>query len=156
MDYTQSEYLVPIFDYGVLHLELNTALFILFLFLIAMFLLNRLLFRPVLRTLDQRAALVNGIREDNARKQHEIARLTEEYEARMEEIRSEIDQFRQKARRESGRQAEAILTQARRDAEERLGRSMGELEREIARLRAEVLRGAGTLAEQITVRILER
>jgi F-type H+-transporting ATPase subunit b len=156
MDYTQSEYLVPIFDYGVLHLELNTAVFILALFLIVTFVLNRMLFRPVLRTLDARAALVNGVREDNAKKQDEIAQLTREYETRMDEIRHELDRFRQDARRQASRDAEAILGRARDDSEKRLAKSMGELDAEINRLRGEVLGSAGALAQHITTRILER
>ena len=156
MDYTQSEYLVRIFDYGVLHLELNTALFILALFLTVTFVLNWMLFRPVLRTLDARAALVSGVREDNARKQAELDRLTREYETRMDEIRAELDKFRQEARRETGRQVEAIVGRARQDAEQRLAQVMGELDREIQRVRGEVLGGAAQLAQHITQRILER
>ena len=156
MDYAQSEYLLPVFNFGVLHLELNTALFILVLFLSVAFVLNRLLFQPVLRTLDARTTLVNGVREDNARKQDEITRLTREYETRMNQIRGEIDQFRQEARREGARQAEGILSRAHEASEERLARSMDEMEREIAAVRGDVLRGAGRLAERITQRLLER
>ena len=48
MVYTDSDYLIPIFDFGLgLHLELNTALFIFVLVLIVMFSMNRLLFEPV-------------------------------------------------------------------------------------------------------------
>ena len=156
MDYTQSEYLVPIFNYGVLHLELNTAFFILVVFLFVTFALNRLLFQPVLRTLERRAALVEGIRAGNTGKQQEIAQLTRQYEARMDEIRGEIDRFRQERRREAGRDAEAILAQAREASEARLARSMEELQRQLAEVRTDVLKGTGRLAEQITRRILER
>lgn len=156
MDYTQSEYLVRIFDYGVLHLELNTALFILALFLTVTFVLNRLLFRPVLLTLDARAALVTAVREDNTRKQGEIDRLTAEYEARMDEIRAELDRFRQEARRETAQQVEGILSRARTQAEQRLATAMGELERDMQQVRKDVLQGAGQLAQQITRRVLER
>jgi F-type H+-transporting ATPase subunit b len=156
MDYTQSEYLVPIFDYGVLHLELNTAIFILALFAIVTLLLNMLLFRPVLRTLDARAALVTGVRDDNARKQAEIDRLTREYETRMDEIRAELDRFRQDARRDTAREVEAILSRARESAEQKLSKAMGELEAELGTVRSDVLGTAGDLARHISQRILER
>ena len=48
-----------IFDYGVLHLEWPTAAFIAVVFLLTMFLLNQLLFKPLLRTLDGREAILH-------------------------------------------------------------------------------------------------
>jgi len=154
MNYRASEHLIPIFDYGVLHLELNTALFILVLFLAVMLLLNRLLFKPVLRTLDGRAALLTGIQADNARKEQEIAKLTREYETRMAKIRDEVDQLRKESRRESAKAAEGILAAARQAAEQKLSAALAELEREIQRSRAEALAGAKGLAGQITRRVL--
>ena len=154
MDYRASEYLIPIFDYGVLHLELNTALFILALFLVVMFLLNRLLFKPVLRTLDGRAALLTGIQADNARKAQEIAKLTGEYETRMAKIRDEVDRLRREARRESAKAAEGILAGARQAAEQNMSAALVELEREIQRARTEAMAGAKGLAGQITRRVL--
>lgn len=156
MDYTQSEYLVPIFNYGVLHLELNTALFILAVFLIVTFFLQRWLFRPVLRTLRNRNALMEGIREGNAEKQQDISRLTKEYEERMDQIRAEIDQFRQERRREASRDAGAILARARETAEAELSRSMEDMERAMVQVRDDVLKNSGRLAEEITQRILGR
>ena len=41
MDYKASPHLVRIFDFDVLHMELNTPLYILALVLVVMFLLNR-------------------------------------------------------------------------------------------------------------------
>jgi F-type H+-transporting ATPase subunit b len=154
MDYRASQHLIPIFDYGVLHLELNTALFILALFLVVMFALNRLLFRPVLRTLEGRESLVSQIQTGNASKEQEIAKLTAEYQTRMTQIRDELDKLRQQSRRESSRQVEAILSQARKTAEQRLAEAMAGLEQEMSRLRAEALADARRLAEQIARRVL--
>jgi len=154
MDYRASEHLIPIFDYGVLHLELNTALFILVLFLVVMVALNRLLFRPVLRTLDNRAALLSGIQTDNARKEQEIARLTKEYEERMAQIRDEIDQIRRQSRRESAQAAESIMAQARQAAEQKMSAALADLEREIEAVRKQALQGARGLATRIAQRVL--
>jgi F-type H+-transporting ATPase subunit b len=154
MNYRASEHLIPIFDYGVLHLELNTALFILVLFLVVMFALNWLLFKPVLRTLDGRAALLAGIQTDNARKEQEIAKLTREYETRMAQIRDEIDRLRQDSRRESAKAAEGIVSAARQAAEQKMSSVLAELQREVARVRAEALAGAKSLAAEITRRVL--
>jgi len=154
MDYRASEHLIPIFNYGVLHLELNTALFILVLFLTVMFLLNRLLFKPVLRTLDGRAALLTGIQSDNAHKEQEIAKLTREYETRLAKIRDEVDQLRKESRRESAKAVEGILSEARQAAQRKMSAALVELERDIQGARTEALAGAKGLAGQIARRVL--
>lgn len=43
-----------IFDFGLLHLEWSNALFVLVVFSICAFLMNRLLFQPVIQTLNNR------------------------------------------------------------------------------------------------------
>jgi len=48
-----------IFDYGLLHMELPSALFILVVFVVTMILLNLLLFKPVVRTIEGRAQILN-------------------------------------------------------------------------------------------------
>ena len=155
MDYKASEYLIPVFDYGVLHLELNTALFILVLFGIVVFSLNRLLFRPVLRTLDNRTALVEGIQSDNAAKEAEIERLTEEYRANLERVREEVAQFRQETRRAASLEADSILAAARETAERELEAGLATLKSQMAGLRAEALGNVERLAEQITQSVLQ-
>ncbi len=156
MDYKASEYLIPVFDYGVLHLELNTALFILVLFGIVVFALNGLLFRPVLRSLDNRTALVEGIQSDNAAKEAEIERLAEEYRANLDRVREEVAQFRQENRRAASLEAESILAVARETTERELEAALATLETEMAGLRREALGNVERIAQQITQRVLER
>ena len=45
-------------DYGMLHLQLATPVVVLIILFIMIFTLNKLLFQPVLRTLDNRNAVV--------------------------------------------------------------------------------------------------
>ncbi len=47
-------------DYGLLHLQLATPLTVLAFILLMIFLLNKLFFQPVLRTLDQRKENIQG------------------------------------------------------------------------------------------------
>ena len=120
MEYRVSEHLLPVFDYGVLHLELNTALFIFGLVLIVMFALNRLLFRPVLRSLDNRAALLGEVRESTHRREKEIENLEADYRRRLAQVREEVNRFRQEVRREAQQEVDAILAEARRVADREL------------------------------------
>lgn len=154
MDYRASEHLIPIFDFGVLHLELNTALFIFVLVLIVMFAMNRLLFQPVLRSLDNRAALMDRLGESARARSEKIGQLTAEYEAQLAQVREDVNRYRQEARRQAQAEVAETLAESRRIAEQELQSATGELEREVARIRAELMGGVDGLAERVTVRVL--
>ena len=156
MDYQASEHLIPIFDFGVLHLELNTALFILVLVLVVMYAMNRLLFQPVLRTLDNRAASMEQIREATARHAGEVEQLEKNYEARLAKVREEVLQFRNEARREAQAEVAAILDEAREASGRDLESSLSGLEEELKALRGELFAGVEGLSERITQRVLEK
>ena len=55
MNFRDSDHLIPIFDFDILNMQLNTPLFILALVLFVMFFMNKLLFQPVLKALSVRA-----------------------------------------------------------------------------------------------------
>ena len=87
MNFRDSEYLIPIFDFDILNMQLNTPLFIFALVLLVMFLMNRLLFQPVLRTLESRESFLGGLAEAAAGQREEIQRLSEDYEQNLEKVR---------------------------------------------------------------------
>ncbi len=155
MDYKQSPHLIEVFDFDILHMELNTPLFILALVLVVMFFLHRLLFRPVLRTLDNRAQTMGSL-EEAAAKQHEQTRgLVEDYERQLADVRANVAQVRHEGAREAQQQMSVILEQARSEAQQELERAMGELEGEVQQARQELTAAAERLAEQATNRILQ-
>ena len=156
MDYTESDYLIPIFDFGLgLHLELNTALFIFVLVLIVMFSMNRLLFEPVLRTLDNRSQMLGKLRESTQQRLREIEALDRDFQTQLARVREEVNIYRQEARRDAQDAVEAVLADARRAVEADLTSAMSELEKEAHRLRDELTERVGGLARQITHRVLE-
>ena len=156
MDYRASEHLIPIFDFGLgLHLELNTALFIFVLVLIVMFSMNRLLFEPVLRTLDNRSQMLGKLRESTQQRLREIEALDRDFQTQLARVREEVNIYRQEARRDAQDAVEAVLADARRAVAADLTSAMSELEKEAHRLRDELTERVGGLARQITHRVLE-
>ena len=113
MDFKASKHLIPIFDYDILHMQVNTPLFILLLVLVVMFCLNKLLFQPVLKTLDRRAGVLSKLAGEAESRKAEVERLTQSYEADLAKARMEVAEVRQLAHMEAERAAEAILAQAR-------------------------------------------
>lgn len=152
--YLESEHLRKVFDFGLLHLELNTPLFILGLLLVVMFALNFLLFRPVLRTLDNRkaqAAAKIGAAEGAA---GEIAKLADQYEADLARLRREVAQVRQEGHQAAQAEVSGILSQAREAAQGDFEAAMAELRQQTGEARAELEASAAGLAGQISQRLV--
>ena len=154
MDYRASEYLIPIFDFDVLHLQLNTPVYIFGLVLIVMFFMNKLMFQPVLRTLEQRKTYIDGLESSAGEQQEEIARLIGEYEAKLEAARKEVAQVRADAAREAERVTRATLASARQEADAEFKTACREFKKELEVARKELEAKAQALAEQTANRIL--
>jgi F-type H+-transporting ATPase subunit b len=155
MDYKASPHLIEIFDFDILHMELNTALYILVLVLVVMYFLNRLLFRPVLRTLDNRAKLRESLEEAAKAHRDEIARLTQDYEARLAEVLAEVARVRQESSRQSHGEVDAILSRAREEAQADYQAAMEDLRLQVEAAKRELGDASRRLAEQTTNRILQ-
>jgi F0F1-type ATP synthase membrane subunit b/b' len=154
MNYQASPHLIRVFDFQILHMELNTVLFILGLVLIVMFFLNRLLFRPVLRTLDNRAHLMSSLRDKSTQYRQEIERLALTYQENLAQVRQEVARVRAETQKEIQQSVNQILSQARQEAQASAERALQDLERQIAQARSQLPVIGRALAEQATRRIL--
>lgn len=155
MNYTQSPHLIRVFDFDVLHMELNTVLYIFVLVLVVMFLLNKLLFRPVLRTLESRARLMTELEQAQQGHREQMERLAEDYEARLADVRAEVARVRQESGRETQGEVTAILERARQEAQSEFQAAMDDLRQQIDQARQELGEASRALAEQTTHRILQ-
>lgn len=154
MDYTQSSHLVRLFDFGILHMELNTPLYVLGLVLIVMFFLNKWLFRPVLRTLDNRERALESLQETTANARGEVAKLAEGYAVNLAAVRTEVAAVRAEQNRKSQQEVEAILERARTLARAEFDAALGELEGEVALAKRELAASSRHLAEQVANRVV--
>ena len=154
MNFRDSEYLIPIFDFDILNMQLNTPLFIFALVLLVMFLMNRLLFQPVLRTLESRESFLGGLADDAAGQRVEIQRLSEDYAQNLEKVRGEVTLVRQEARQEIQQAVDAILDSARQEANAELRQALSELDTEVEQAKGELRQAAQGLAEKAANQIL--
>ena len=134
----------------------GSLVFVLILFLIFVFVLNRILFRPIGRVLDERQTLTEG-----AANQARAAR--QRYEARLAEYEATIRQARAESYRRSEQERAAALDERRRlieeakhHAHEEIGRARHEIERQVAGARAALESESRQIAERISRTVLGR
>ncbi len=143
-----------IFNYGVLHLEWPTALFIFVAFMVTMFLLNHLLFAPILRTLDAREAEVNKNNEKVKSLEQKIEMSEKGYQDKIRNLQILIQDSRQKALNEAMEEAKVIISKARDKAEQ----TLADAEKELLTTKNDALKEAaqltGKLAELINTKAI--
>ena len=77
-------------DYGLLHLQLATPFAVMIVLFIMIYSLNKLLFQPVLRTLDNRSDAIT-------KSQHSVIQVSEEVESLKQEFQQKLDAVRTEA-----------------------------------------------------------
>ena len=154
MNYQASPHLIRFFDFDLLHMELNTPLYTLALVLVVMFLMNKLLFRPVLQTLANRAKLMQSLQNAAVGHREQMDRLNQDYESRLAEVRAEVARVRAESGRETQREVNAILEQAHKEAQADFESALADLQQQVEAAKRELSAASQRLAEQTTNRIL--
>lgn len=154
MDYRSSEFYRNIFDYDILFMDINTPLYIFVLVLIVMFFMQKLLFKPVQRTLDARQAHADALHQRTRQHHAEIERLTKDYNDRLDEVRAEVARVRADARRDAERTVAGILERARQQIDADIKSAMADLELQVTQTRAELSQRATSLADEAVTRVL--
>jgi len=135
-----------IFDFGMLHLEWPTALFILVIFLLTMFVLNALLFQPILKTLESRQKDLDQNKKETEDLARSIEKSDQDYQAKLAEMREEIQSSRQNAIDEALANAKQIVEQAK----ENINQKLADAEKELDQERQSALDQAASLTSDLT------
>jgi len=77
-------------DYGLLHLQLATPVIVLIILFIMIFSLDKLLFQPVLRTLDNRSAAIEKSQKHVIQVSDEVERLKQDFQQKLDSVRAEV------------------------------------------------------------------
>jgi len=114
----------------------GSLIFVLILFLIFVFVLNRILFRPISRVLDERQTLTEGsANEARASRRRYEARLAE-YEATIREARAEGYRRSEQQRAAALEERRHLIEEAKLQAHDQIDRARTEIERQVAGARA--------------------
>lgn len=155
MDYRDSPYLIEVFDFDLLHMQLNTPLFILVLVLAVMFFMNRWLFRPLLETLERRQERVEALHRSVDTQRAEAERLAAQRARQLAAQQAELLAAQQAALRAATEEAARVQNAARKAAQRELEQSRLAIQADLQRAREQAPTLAAQLA-QTMVRKLSR
>lgn len=126
------------------------------IFVLLVFSLDRLLFRPLLQVMNERKARTSGtIAEANRRMQH-YAELFERYQNAIKEARAEGYRIQEQARSEGVKKRSAMLEAARAGAEGLIRESRENIRDQVEAAKAQLEREAQEMARTIAAAILKR
>ena len=138
-------------------IELNQSLIIQIVnFIIFLFILNYLIFKPVVRVLNERRERIDGTMEKAQLLEAEVQKKLEEYEQRIEEAKSQAANEKERLRR----QGESISKEMVEKARKELARDIPIIRKQIAgetdRARRELEKMAQEMARDVACRVLGR
>ena len=118
-------------DYGLLHLQLATPFAVMIVLFIMIYALNKLLFQPVLRTLDNRSDAIAKSQQSVIHVTEEVESLKQEFQQKLDALRTEALHIRNSAHEESIVERESMILEERQTLENELEKNIAELEGEI-------------------------
>lgn len=143
-----------LFDFGMLHLEWPTALFVFVVFLLTMIVLNSLLFKPILRTLEARQAEIDKSKEEAAKAKMKNEQAQNDYESKLADMRETIHRSRQEALDEAMKNASQLIDQAKKSMASKIEDAEKEIQTEQKKALDEAASITGDLAKMIKARVL--
>jgi len=133
-----------------------SILYQIILFVVLWLILNKILFQPYLRLLEERERKTTGAQHDSADLEHEGARLRAQYQEKIAQAQTAgyaaKDAFLQDARQ----QREKILAEARQEAKQTLERVRGEIAAALEREKRLAVAEAATVAGEMVSKVLGR
>ena len=133
-----------------------SVLWVIFFVLLLTVILDRLLFRPILRTIAEREGAIKSARELAERSAHEARTATAEFERKTTEARGEIYRQMDEMRRAALAERAEIMSRTRAEAEAEVAAAAGQLQAEVERARQTLAADADALGTAAAERILGR
>ncbi len=138
-------------------INLNATLIIqLVNFLLLMFLLNRILFRPMLRILEERHQRTEGRRKQAEQIDAEAEAIWAQYTQRIQEAKAEADRIRSEIIRKAEAERQRLLADAAAESESRLNQIRAKIRAEADEARKALEAEARALAAGVAERLLGR
>ncbi len=126
------------------------------IFIAAIFILNSLLFKPLLGLIERRERLTTGRIKEAKELRERVEQIEKEYRAKLDEIRAKAMEERNEMRREAQAAAEDLIEKAHREAQALLEEAQSKLELEAKEIRERIKPEIEVLAHEIALKILGR
>ena len=141
-------------DYGLLHLQLATPVTVLIFILAMIFFLNKLLFQPVMRTLDIRREKMDESLRQSERFDKEAERMGMEFDQSLSDARKSVMEIHQAERNEGLSGREKLIGKERDDLKVEMIKQTGQLQQEFAEVQKRFVKLSQNLSTQVSERIL--
>lgn len=138
-------------------IDIDLTVFVQFaLFLITMYVSNKLLFQPYLQLRERRKAGIEGARAEAERMTGEADKKLAEYEKSLAVARDRAGEEGRKIRQEAAAHEKEVTEAARKSSQEALGAAQTRVRSETEAARAQLLPQAEALARAISSKLLGR
>jgi F-type H+-transporting ATPase subunit b len=138
-------------------ITINATLFVQVIsFLIFMFIINRIMFRPLRNTLAERHDYVNNVQQEISVASQEVTRLNQQIAKRERSFSGELAKLMKSAADSGSQQADEILTATWKDIADMHAEAHRDIEARIATARKSLQEEAESLATDIVAKILDR
>ncbi|MCK5012034.1 MAG: ATP synthase F0 subunit B [Deltaproteobacteria bacterium] len=138
-------------------LQLNSTLFLQIInFLLLMWILNRLIFRPFLKMVEEREAKTLGARTQAGDLTVEAEDLKKKYESGVSEATSQGVSSKEMQRREGQSMGEGIVSETRTKSSDYISNARRDLEASVSEVRKELVQLSINFSEEMTGKILGR
>ncbi|MEM7008840.1 MAG: ATP synthase F0 subunit B [Thermodesulfobacteriota bacterium] len=136
-------------------LSVNYTVFIqIIIFLAAIFILNKLVFKPFISLVDRRDKLTRGAIEEAHELEEKVKAIMEDYDAKLSEARSLAIEERNKLIAEGQNVAQEILGEARNETGALLDEAKVKLEAETKEIKEKIKSDIDSLAGEIATKVL--
>jgi F-type H+-transporting ATPase subunit b len=138
-------------------LQLNSTLFLQIInFLLLIWILNRLIFKPFLKTVEEREAKTLGTRTQAGDLTVEAEGLQNKYESGVSEATSQGVSYKEVQRREGQSVGEGIVSEARTKCSDYISNARRDLEASVSEVRKELVQMSINFSKEMTGKILGR
>ena len=138
-------------------ITLNETLFIeLISFLIFLFLINRIMFRPLRATMQERRSYINGVQDEIKESENQLVSLNQQLKDNEMAIIQEANTQRDKLRDTGSEEAEEILESTRKEIQQIKTENLEFVNRQLDEARKSISEESEKLATRIMEKILDR
>jgi len=118
-------------DYGMLHLQLATPAAVLIIIFIMIYSLNKLLFQPVIRTLDNRKEVIAKSQKRIIQVEVEVEHHKQDFQEKLNAVRAEVLNIRNVAHEKGIASREIMILEERKTLQKEFENNFDELSKEI-------------------------
>ncbi len=138
-------------------ISINATLFFqLISFLIFLFVINRLMFRPLRNVMDERDNHIDKIQQDIVDTKNEFENLTNQLQQQESAVKNEAFKLQKEIEDTGNQQADEILNSARQEIETLKDRTQKVVDTQISEARKDVIKESEALAISIIEKMLDR